>query len=550
MLNVELEGKSIQCEKGTTLYSLAKQFQKNYSYPIIVAKVDGVIQELYHSVVDNSKIKFCTIETEDGSRAYFRGMCMMLLKAVYREIPRKKIKKVTIDFSMHSAYYCTIDGDVVITKELLDAIEKRMLSYVDKNLIFEKSVIRTTDAKEMFEKHGMPEKGQLMDFRKNSRMTIYSLGKFTDYFYGAMPYSTEILKYFKLHAFEKGFCFVLPMRNNPTVVPEFEPDYKRYNALIYTNTWSKKLNCSTVGELNDIIVNGDFEQLMLTQEALHEKKIGDIAEMIEKKGCHVVTIAGPSSSGKTTFSYRLSTQLRTLGLNPHPIALDDYFVNRVDTPKDEFGKYDYECIEAIDTAQFNDDLTNLLAGKAVQLPTYNFISGEREYNKPLLKLKKDDILVIEGIHGLNDKLTYSIDEGEKFKVFISALTTLNLDIHNRIPENEGRLIRRIIRDARTRGHSAQKTISMWDSVRRGERKNIIPFQDKADVIFNSALIYELAAMKLYADPVLYQVPKECEEYSEAHRLLKFLDYFIPIDPHAVPLNSIIREFIGNGIILD
>ena len=287
----------------------------------------------------------------------------------------------------------------------------------------------------------------------------------------------------------------------------------------------------------------------MLEEALHEKKIGDIAEEIVKTKSRIVTIAGPSSSGKTTFSYRLSTQLKTLGVNPHPIGLDDYFVNREDTPKDENGEFNFECIEAIDTEQFQKDMMGLLEGERIQLPTYNFITGFRQYDKPFLKIGKDDILVIEGIHGLNDKLTSAIPEGEKYKVYISALTTLNLDAHNRIPTTDGRLIRRIIRDARTRGNTAQRTIAMWESVRRGEEENIFPFQDRADVIFNSALIYELAAMKLYADPVLFQVPRDSAEYSEAQRLLKFLDYFLPVDPHEVPLTSVLREFIGGGILL-
>ena len=313
-------------------------------------------------------------------------------------------------------------------------------------------------------------------------------------------------------------------------MPEFKPSIKQYHTMQMANEWSEKMQVSTVGELNEIIVNGGFQELMLTQEALHEKRIGDIAVQIAERGCRIVTIAGPSSSGKTTFSYRLSTQLRTLGLKPHPIGLDDYFVNREDTPRDANGKYDYECLGAIDTKQFNEDLTNLLAGKPVQLPTYNFISGMREYDKPVMQLGSEDILVIEGIHGLNDKLTYSIPKKDKYKIYISALTTLNIDHHNRIPTTEGRLLRRIIRDARTRGNTAQKTISMWDSVRRGESRNIFPYQEEADAMFNSALIYELAAMKLYADPLLFQVTKDCPEYAEAQRLLKFLDYFLPIDP--------------------
>lgn len=549
MLTFTLEDKTLTCPEGTTLYELSQKYQKEYEFPIIVAKCNGVIQELYHEVTEGMQVEFCTTSDTDGSRVYTRGISMMLLKALRKEVPAEQLEKVVIEFSLDTGYFCRMNGAVELTQELLDRVEQRMRSYVEKDIRFEKKVIRTRDAKELFHSLQMTEKGNLMQYRRNSRMTVYDLGKYTNYFYGAMPYSTGILQYFRLELFEDGFVFILPKRDNPTMMPEFHPSLKQYHSMKYTTDWSEKLNVSTVGELNDVIVNGKFTELMLTQEALHEKRIGDIAEEIAKAGCRIVTIAGPSSSGKTTFSYRLSTQLKTLGLKPHPIALDDYFVNREDTPKDEDGKYDYECLEAIDTKQFNEDLTKLLNGEPVQIPTYNFITGLREYNKPILQIGKEDILVIEGIHGLNDKLTYSIPRDEKFKIYISALTTLNIDDHNRIPTSEGRLLRRIIRDARTRGNSAQRTISMWNSVQKGEKKNIFPFQEEADATFNSALIYELAAMKLYADPLLFQVPKECPEYSEAQRLLKFLDYFIPIDPHDVPLNSILREFIGGGILL-
>lgn len=548
-MKITLENEAITCPEGTTLFELSQKYQKNYEFPIIVAKCNGIIQELYHEVPEGSHIEFCTINDNDGARAYVRGMSMMLLKAVYKEVPREKIERVSIEFCIDSGYYCQIHGDVEITPELLECIEARMRKYVAKDMRFVKRVIRTRDARELFDSLHMHAKSLLMQYRRNSRMTVYDLGKFTDYYYGAMPYSTSVLKYFRLEQYKDGFVFVIPHKAAPTTMPEFNPSNKLYNTMQQTNEWSQKLHVSTVGDLNEEIVQGNFKELMLVQEALHEKRIGDIAERIANEGCRIVTIAGPSSSGKTTFSYRLSTQLKTLGLRPHPIALDDYFVNRVDTPRDKDGKYDYECLEAIDTKQFNSDLNNLLEGKAVQLPTYNFITGCREYEKPLLQLEKDEILVIEGIHGLNDKLTYSIPQGEKFKIYISALTTMNLDGHNRIPTTEGRLFRRIIRDARTRGNSAQKTISMWNSVRNGENQNIFPFQEQADAMFNSALIYELSAMKLYADPLLFQVPVDCPEYSEAQRLLKFLDYFIPIDPHEVPLNSILREFIGGGILL-
>lgn len=549
MAEIKWNDKEISCEEGTTLYELSCKLQEEYEFPIIVAKVNGVIQELYHKVIDGTTVSFVTTQESDGKRAYIRGMSMLLLKAVEDEIPLKEGKAVTIDFCLDSGYFCRLEGTDKVDEELLQRLEARMRQYVEEDIRFIKEEIRTRDAREIFERLHMPSKSKLMNYRRNSRMTVYHLGDFTDYYYGAMPYSTSILSHFCLEPFGDGFVFIVPRKEAPTTMPEFAPSMKQYHTMHMANEWSAKMQVSTVGELNEVIVRGGMQELMLTQEALHEKTIGDIAVEIAERGCRIVTIAGPSSSGKTTFSYRLCTQLKTLGQKPHPIALDDYFVNREDTPRDESGNYDYECLEAIDISQFNEDLNGLLEGKSVQLPTYNFITGMREYDKPLLTLGPEDILVIEGIHGLNDKLTYSIPKKDKYKIYISALTALNLDCHNRIPTTEGRLLRRIIRDARTRGNSAQKTISMWHSVRRGESKYIFPFQEEADAMFNSALIYELAAMKLYADPLLFQVTKDCPEYAEAQRLLKFLDYFIPIDPHDVPLNSILREFIGGGILL-
>lgn len=548
-LVITLENEQIQYKDGAKLYELAKDYRKNYKYPIMVAKVNGVIQELYHSVIADSQVEFCTAQDSDGKRAYIRGISMLLLKAVFEEDIEHDIGQVSIDFCLDNGYYCRFHGSRKPDADMLSRVEKRMKKYVEDDILFQKKVIRTRDAKDLFDKRHMPDKGLLTEFRRNSRMTVYELGGYTDYFYGAMPYSTAVLQYFRLELYGEGFVFIVPHKSAPTTMPEFHPSRKLYTTMQMASDWSRKMQVSTVGELNQAVVRGKLQELVLTQEALHEKRIGDIAEMIAGRGCRVVTIAGPSSSGKTTFSYRLSTQLKTLGLKPHPIGLDDYFVNREDTPKNEDGSYNYECIEAIDVKLFNRDLNALLAGEEVQMPTYNFITGMREYDKPLMQIGKEDILVIEGIHGLNNKLTYTIPDSDKFKIYISALTTLNLDNHSRIPTTEGRLLRRIIRDARTRGNSARKTISMWNSVRNGENQNIFPFQEQADAMFNSALIYELAAMKLYADPLLFQVTKENREYAEAQRLLKFLDYFIPIDPHDVPLNSILREFIGGGILL-
>lgn len=340
---------------------------------------------------------------------------------------------------------------------------------------------------------------------------------------------------------------MFPYKAAPTRVTEFLPRPKLFATMKESNEWGKQLEIDTVGALNDEIAAGGANELILVQEALQEKKIAKIAEQIyEAKGKKFVMIAGPSSSGKTTFSHRLSVQLRTLGLKPHPIAVDNYFIDRDKTPLDENGEPNYECLEAIDTYQFNKDMTDLLEGKTVELPVYNFKAGRREYKGDYKRLGPEDILVIEGIHGLNDKLSYALPKESKFKIYISALTQLNIDEHNRIPTTDGRLIRRMVRDARTRGTSAAETIAMWSSVRRGEETYIFPFQEEADAMFNSALIYELAVLKTSAEPLLFGIPKESKEYLEAKRLLKFLDYFVGVNPNEVPKNSILREFIGGS----
>lgn len=548
-MKVWLEDNEIEVPAGMSLKDLADQHADEYPAPLMMAKVNGTVQEFYHLVEDGSHIHLCTPTDNDGNRVFERGVTMMVLKAIRDVVPEDRLTGVNVEFTLYTGHFCRIMGKVDLDQKMLNKIEAKMREYVEADIPFIKKVIRTRDAVELFNSLRIESKSKLTKYRRNSRMTVYDLDGYTDYFYGAMPYSTGVLGNFKLRLYMDGFVFILPSRNEPTKVQRFDVSKKLFYTMQYTNDWIEMMGVSNVGELNEVIVRGEFTELMSTQEALHEKKIGDIAEEIVKRKSRIVTIAGPSSSGKTTFSYRLSTQLKTLGVNPHPIGLDDYFVNREDTPRDETGAFNFECIEAIDTDGFKRDMMMLLEGRKVQLPTYNFITGKRQYDKPFLQIGNNDVLVIEGIHGLNDKLTDTIPNDEKYKIYISALTTLNLDAHNRIPTTDGRLIRRIIRDARTRGNTAQRTISMWESVRRGEEENIFPFQEKADVMFNSALIYELAAMKLYADPVLFQVPRDSEEYSEAQRLLKFLDYFLPVDPHDVPLTSVLREFIGGGILL-
>ena len=378
-------------------------------------------------------------------------------------------------------------------------------------------------------------------------MNLYSLEGFEDYYYGYMVPETGVLKWFDLKLYDEGFLLLLPNRSNPEVLPDWRPREKIFYVQKESLKWGEMLDVATVGDMNEYIVHKDASELVLTAEALQEKKIAEMAAKIaanpDKK---LIMIAGPSSSGKTTFSHRLSIQLAAHGLKPHPIPVDDYFVNREDTPRDEDGNLNFECLEAIDIAQFNEDMNRLLAGEKVELPTFNFETGRREYRGKFRQLGKEDILVIEGIHCLNDKLSYSLPKESKMKIYISALTQLNVDEHNRIPTTDGRLLRRLVRDARTRGASAKKTIAMWPSVRRGEESYIFPYQEEADIMFNSALIYEISVLKMYAEPLLYSIREDEPEYQEAKRLLKFMDYFLGIPDDSIPNNSLLREFIGGG----
>lgn len=418
---------------------------------------------------------------------------------------------------------------------------------VEMDMPINKRTIHTDEAIALFGQHGMYDKERLFKYRRVSKVNIYSMNEFEDYYYGYMVPSAGYLRYFKLYLYDEGFVLQMPEQSAPKIVPPFMPQNKLFHVLQESTKWGDMQGIETVGALNDKITKSDVHQVVLVQEALQEKKIAEIATRIAARPeLKFILIAGPSSSGKTTFSHRLSVQLRANGLTPHPIAVDNYFVEREDTPKDETGAYDYECLKAVDVELFNRQLQELLAGEEVVIPTFNFVTGHKEYGIQTKKLGPNDVLVIEGIHCLNPELTFSLPDQNKFKIYISALTQLNIDEHNRIPTTDGRLLRRIVRDARTRGASAQKTIRMWSSVRRGEERNIFPYQEEADVMFNSALIYELAVLKIYVEPLLFGIDKNCPEYLEAKRLLKFLDYFVGIGSDNVPTNSLLREFIGGG----
>lgn len=546
-IQVKINGEERAYPEGTAYLVAAKEYQKDYPCDIVLAIINGKLQELNKKMKNGDNISFLTVADKPGFEAYRRSMILLLLKAIQYIGGKEEVQRVSIHFSVSEGLYFTISGMKSVKVKYLKEVKSVMKDLVRRNIVISKDSLDTDGAIALFQKLGMKDKEKLFHYRMASRVNVYSLDGFHDYFYGYMVPGTGYLKKFDLIPYDEGFVLQIPERRDPDVVPPFKPEEKIFQIQKESMKWGELLNISTVGDLNEQVVNGKVNDLILIQEALQEKKIGEIAQQIASQpGKKLIMIAGPSSSGKTTFSHRLSIQLSAHGLRPHPIPMDNYFVDRENTPKDEDGNYNFECLEALDAELFNQNMCDLLEGKAVDLPVFNFKTGKREYKGNILKLAPNDVLLIEGIHGLNDKLSYRLPKESKFKVYISALTQLNIDEHNRIPTTDGRLLRRIIRDARTRGTSAQKTIAMWPSVRRGEESYIFPNQDQADVMFNSALIYELAVLKIYAEPLLFGIDKSAPEYVEAKRLLKFLDYFVGIPGESIPINSILREFVGGS----
>ena len=536
-----------QYEAGTTYREIAQDCQQEYENDIVLVFVDGKLQELYKSLQGNCRIQFVTTGDTIGHKTYKRSMSLMLVKAVYDVTGHENVDKVRIHYSVSHGYYCTIEGSISVDQELLDRVEVRMNEMVKQDMPLHKRSIHTDDAIALFKRHGMHDKERLFHYRRVSKVNIYSMNEFEDYYYGYMVPSAGYLRYFKLYLYDDGFVIQMPEQSSPEAVPPFQPQNKLFHVLKESTRWGDMQKIETVGDLNDRITKGNVQELVLVQEAMQEKKIADIAETImQKPDIKFVLIAGPSSSGKTTFSHRLSIQLRANGLVPHPIAVDNYFVERENTPRDKEGNYDFECLTAVDVELFNRQMQELIEGREVVIPSFNFLTGHKEFNGRPKKLGENDVLVIEGIHCLNPKLTRMLPDENKFRIYISALTQLNIDEHNRIPTTDGRLLRRIVRDARTRGSSAARTISMWPSVRRGEEQNIFPYQEEADVMFNSALIYELAVLKPYVEAQLFGIDRDVPEHTEAKRLLKFLDYFVGIGSENVPMNSLLREFIGGG----
>lgn len=559
---------AVTASESDTLEAVADRFKDYYEDDIILGIVNGRLRELNKKIKSDCELSFVTTADRDGRRTYRRSVVLLLQRAIYDVYG--SMTQLHVMHSLGEGYYCQLEKAVEcadsqqekynedtdqgsrenseksVTEHDIDRIVCSMYTFVEKDLTITKHSAKTQYAEQLFKEKGLHDKERLLHYRRSSRVNLYELDGVVDYFYGFMAPSTGMLKYFDIVPYESGFVLLFPGANSRSVEPLVTSN-KLFHTLDDSREWSKMLGIGTIGSLNDAIAAGRGQEIMLLQEALMEQKIGNLAAQIasdDKK--KFVMIAGPSSSGKTSFANRLSIQLIAKGRKPHPLSLDDYYVDRELCPKHPDGSFDFECLESIDVKLFNEDMNRLLKGEAVDMPSFNFKTGKREYRGRKLTLGADDILVIEGIHGLNDRLSQLIPPEHKFKIYISALTQLNIDEHNPLSTTDERLIRRIVRDARTRGTNAMETIAMWPSVRKGERENIFPFQEQADVMFNSALVYELAVLKVYAEPLLFGIERDCPEYLEAKRLLKLLDYFLPMPADGIPNNSLLREFVGGS----
>ena len=533
---------------GISLLDIYSGFNLDLPYGPVSAKVNNKVESLTFRLYNNKDIEFQNIQSPSGMRTYVRSLCFVLCKAVEDLYPNGSI---ALEHPVSKGYYCQLKLDRTIGLDDVQRIKQRMKEIIAENLPFERYEKHTTDVVELFRQKGMMDKVRLLETSGNLYSYYYTLGDTIDYYYGSLLPSTGYIHLFDLVKYYDGLLLQVPNRENPDKLEEVLKQEKMLEVLKEYRRWNQILGIGTVGDFNKACNAGYATELINVSEALQEKRISQIADEISnrsknKQPVKLILISGPSSSGKTTFSKRLSVQLMANGLRPYPISLDDYFVNRVDTPKDENGNYDYESLYALDLDFFNHQLQALLNGEEVELPHFNFTSGVREMSGKHLKVDKNMILILEGIHALNPELTPQIPDENKFKIYVSALTTILLDDHNFIPTTDNRLLRRIIRDYKYRGYSAEETISRWPSVRAGEDKWIFPFQENADVMFNSALLFELAVIKDYAEPILRKVPNNRPEYSEAYRLRKFLEYFVPLQDKELPPTSLLREFLGGS----
>ncbi len=543
------DGRVIRGDRGSEIVQFLRVLPEWDNPPIVGAIINGELKELTYPISIDSRVRPISMSDTDGARIYRRSLTF-LLEAAFEELYGDYL--LTIDHSVSSGgFFCQVIKDGKVTEVDLSRLDSRMRKLVDEDIAFEREQVPLTEAIQYFKDHGNEDKVRLLKYRQKDTLVLYSLGVHRDYHHGYMVPSTGYLQWFGLSAFGDGFVLQFPRRHAPKELSPMSAYPKLLTTFHQYGKWLNRLGIESLGALNDAISSERIREVILVSEALHEQQIADLAESVANQSAskRIVLIAGPSSSGKTTFSKRLSIQLLAQGLMPFPVEIDNYFVDREKTPKDENGQYDFEAIGALDTALFSDHLGKLINGQEIQMPRYNFKTGLSEPGD-VVKLQKDQVIVLEGIHGLNPNLIPGIPTDQTYRIYVSCLTQLNLDLHNRISTTDTRMVRRIVRDATERGYSAQQTIQRWDSVRRGEKRHIFPFQENADDMFNSALAYELSAMKPLAEPLLRQVPFGVPEYIEAKRLLAFLDWFLPVDSSLIPDNSLLREFIGGSILRD
>ncbi len=541
---VEKNSAKANIEPGQSLSDIAQSLNVKLKHPILGAFVNNKLKELQYKIYSPKTIRFIDISHPSGRRMYERSLFFVLNKAIKEVLPSKQLR---IDHSISKGYYCEIEGMEGVDLEIVMAILDRMKEIIDADLPFKRVKILTEEAIPLFEKEGMTQKVKLLRTKPKLYTSVYMLNGTIDYYYEELVPSTGYLTNFDLVKYFEGMLLMTPKKDNPEKLEDIILQNKMFDIFQEQKDWLKIIDAETIGDLNQTILDSNGGELIKVAEALHEKKVAQVADQIFcRKDVRLALISGPSSSGKTTFSKRLAIQLRVLGLKPITISMDGYFVDREHTPRDEYGNYDFESIYAVDINLFNSDLTSLMNGEVIETPSFNFETGLRMYKGNKLKIDKNSIIIVEGIHALNPMLTSTIDVNKKFKIYLSALTSISMDRHNHVPTTDNRLIRRIVRDARYRNYSAYETIKRWPSVRMGEEKNIFPYQEFADVMFNSALLYELAVLKQYVEPLLREVPPTVPEYAEAHRLLKFLSYFVPLQETEIPPTSILREFLGGS----
>ena len=533
----------ISVKKGTTLLEISKIYNNDMHKRLLLAKLDNVERGLNYEVKNDCVVEFLDITSSFGFLVYQRSATFIMMAAIAKVLGDDAV--TWVEHSLNYNLYCNIEN-VSITDNLLNEINTEMRNIINAKLPIEKMVVSVNEGIKLLNTKKLIHRKKSLNFVKSSNITIYKLGDYYDYFYGIMVPDASYIEIFALHKHGDGFMLQFEDKSNPNNLSQYKAYPKLTGVFKEYKNWIKILGVHTVGSLNESICNGNIKDLVLLSEALHEKNIAKIADKIYSEGKKIVLIAGPSSSGKTTFSNRLSIQLKVLGLKPSIISLDDYYKNRNEIAVDENGQQDFENIDSLDVERFNNDLLNLINGDTVETALFDFVTGMRKSKGKLIKLEDKGILVIEGIHGINEELTHKIPKDEKFKIYISPLTQLNIDEHNRISTVDTRLLRRIVRDHYFRGFGARVTIDMWNKVLNGERKNIFPYQEEADVMFNSALIYELGILKIYAEPLLFSIDNTENGYTEAKRLLNFLNSFIAIPPESVPMNSLLREFIGGS----